>query len=101
MTGDGGKGNLSRKGGRQGSASAGKGEKLFPLLSPERGLAPLPSGAEEGKADARRWAEFEEWWDPGLDSALFPQAASAGSTERSLPRGTVPVPGLAASGLCP
>lgn len=32
-----------------------------------RGFAPLPSGrAREGKADARRWAEFEEFWGLGL-----------------------------------
>lgn len=41
--------------------------------------------------------------DLGLDPALFPQAANADGAEPSHPRGTVPVPGLAASGsgLCP
>lgn len=67
--------------GHRGSASAGKGEKLPSLSSvrgepanpwvspgrclaasrsPESGFAPLASGAEEGKADSRRWAEFKE-----------------------------------------
>lgn len=63
--------------GHRGSTFAGKGgEAAFALLSPrsarkplgeptgrcraarrspERGFAPLPSGAEEGKADVRRW----------------------------------------------
>lgn len=66
--------------GHRGSASAGKGEKLPSLSSArgqpanprvsslaasrplERGFTPLPSESEEGKAGARRWADFEEWW---------------------------------------
>lgn len=115
MTGDGGKGNLPRKGRAPGGCICGEGgEAGSSLLSPQsarkplgkptsrcragsrspgRGCAPLPAGTEEGNAGARRWAELEGWWGLGLGSALSPQAARswAGGSARSHRQGTAPI----------